>query len=97
MKAMIEKFQSTLALTILLAIAWPICESALAGTVTAWGFNQDGQCNAPPGQDFVAIAARFKHSLALKADGSIVCWGQNNWGQSRGNSLPTISHRGQKE
>ncbi|MCK4342939.1 MAG: hypothetical protein KAY37_14595, partial [Phycisphaerae bacterium] len=31
--------------------------------------------------DFVAVAGGYKHSLGLKADGSIVAWGRNNYGQ----------------
>ena len=32
--------------------------------------------------NFVAIAAGYYHSLALKNDGSIVGWGRNNHGQA---------------
>ncbi|MGB2986474.1 MAG: hypothetical protein WBE26_11395 [Phycisphaerae bacterium] len=35
-----------------------------------------------PNTDFVAIAAGGKHSLALKADGSIVAWGAGQAAQS---------------
>jgi alpha-tubulin suppressor-like RCC1 family protein len=36
------------------------------GTVVAWGFNDVGQCNVPPGlTNVVAIAARAKHSMVL--------------------------------
>jgi len=34
------------------------------------------------GNDFVAIAAGFGYSLALKSDGSIVGWGNNLYGQA---------------
>jgi hypothetical protein len=51
---------------------------ALAGTIVAWGYNG----NAPePNTGFIAIAAGFGHSLGLKADGSIVAWGSNYYGQ----------------
>ncbi|MHC4418394.1 MAG: hypothetical protein ACYSU6_07380, partial [Planctomycetota bacterium] len=36
----------------------------------------------PDGNNFIAIAARGHHSLALKADGSIVGWGKNDCGQA---------------
>ena len=36
----------------------------------------------PPGNDFVAVAAGGDHSLALKTDGSLVAWGNNDNGQT---------------
>jgi len=36
----------------------------------------------PSGNDFVAIAAGWGHSLALKTNGSIAGWGQNTFGQA---------------
>ena len=36
---------------------------------------------APEGE-YVAIAAGCSHSLALKSDGSIVGWGNNEYGQA---------------
>lgn len=41
-----------------------------------------GQCNVPsPNAGFVGVAAGVGHSLGLKADGSIVAWGENLFGQ----------------
>ncbi len=37
------------------------------GTLVAWGLNDDGQCNVPRGNDFVAISGGHWHSLALRA------------------------------
>ena len=34
-----------------------------------------------PNAGFVAVAAGGYHSLGLKADGSIVAWGDNGYGQ----------------
>ena len=46
------------------------------GTVIAWGDNNLGQTNVPPGlSNVVAVAAGSSHSLALKADGTVVAWG----------------------
>lgn len=42
----------------------------------AWGHNGYGQCNVPEGEGFVAIAGGERHSLALKADGSLKEWGR---------------------
>ena len=36
----------------------------------------------PAGNDFVAIAENHHHSLALRADGSLVGWGDNSQGQT---------------
>ncbi len=62
------------------------------GSVVAWGYidacDCDGcpcpnepdecQCDTPePNADFVAIAAGWAHSLALRLDGSIAAWGSN--------------------
>jgi alpha-tubulin suppressor-like RCC1 family protein len=35
------------------------------GSIVGWGENEDGQANPPDGNDFVAIAAGYDHSLAL--------------------------------
>jgi alpha-tubulin suppressor-like RCC1 family protein len=66
------------------------------GTVLAWGNNADGrlgdgtttQRNAPvqvtglgSGSGVVTIAAGFSHSVAVKADGTVLAWGNNASGQ----------------
>jgi hypothetical protein len=44
--------------------------------------NYYGQCNIPsPNRDFVAVATSPYHSLGLKANGSIVAWGDNSYGR----------------
>ncbi len=52
-----------------------------SGSLVAWGWNDDGQCDVPEGNDFIAIAGGVRHSIALKSDGSIVGWGGNGSGQ----------------
>ena len=46
------------------------------GTVVAWGQNDNGQCNVPPGS-YAAIGAGANFSLAIRADGSVIAWGSN--------------------
>ena len=47
--------------------------------MVGWGRNAEGQA-IPPSDltGVVAIAAGYKHSLALKSDGKVVAWGQIN-------------------
>jgi alpha-tubulin suppressor-like RCC1 family protein/sugar lactone lactonase YvrE len=46
------------------------------GTVVAWGDNSFGQSTVPSGlTNVVAISAGYDYSLALKADGTVVGWG----------------------
>lgn len=49
--------------------------STFAGSIVGWGFNYNGEATPPGGNDFVAVAAGYRYSLALKSDGSIVSWG----------------------
>ena len=64
------------------------------GTVWAWGRNdsdQLGYSSSPPQQgyprqvislsDAVAIAGGTRHSLAVKSDGTVQTWGDNQYGQ----------------
>jgi alpha-tubulin suppressor-like RCC1 family protein len=53
-------------------------EGASQGTLTAWGRNTFGQTNPPAGDDFIAVAAGYNHSLALRSDGSLVAWGRDD-------------------
>jgi alpha-tubulin suppressor-like RCC1 family protein len=56
-------------------------QAAQRGSLRAWGDNTYGQVDVPPGNDFVAVAGGWSHSLALKTDGSIAAWGDNHSGQ----------------
>jgi hypothetical protein len=85
-----------LALAIVAVALWAR-DCAFAGRVVAWGWNYYEQCDVPAGNDFVAVSACWKHSLALRSDGSIEGWGQNNHGQSdppAGNDFVAISAGG---
>lgn len=53
------------------------------GTVVAWGRNNDGECNVPPGT-YRAIGAGADFSLAVRTDGSLAAWGNDLQGQVTG-------------
>jgi len=62
-----------------------IAPSQAAGTVVAWGWNQNGQVNVPPGlTNVVKVAAGAYGSLALRTDGTVAAWGSNDYGQNDG-------------
>lgn len=44
------------------------------GQVRGWGWNQNGQAS-PPATTITAVAGGSVHSIGLRADGSVVCWG----------------------
>ena len=61
------------------------------GAVVAWGRNDSGQTNVPPGlSNVVAIAGGGAHSLALQNNGTVVAWGNNDFGQT--NVPPGLSN-----
>jgi len=63
----------------LLSLITPPAWAAPAGKIAAWGDNEFGLTNVPPGDDFVAISAGSDggHVLALRSDGSLAAWGLN--------------------
>jgi alpha-tubulin suppressor-like RCC1 family protein len=63
---------------------WHAANRPYAGVniVVGWGENQDGQVTIPSLAGVVAIAAGYKHSLALVSNGSVVGWGDNSSGQT---------------
>ncbi len=51
--------------------------------VAAWGDNSYGQTNIPSSlSNAVALAGGYIHSLALRADGTVLAWGDNSHGQT---------------
>ncbi len=55
---------------------------ATASQLRAWGADSNGQvAHVPKGDTYIAVAAGDAHGLALRGDGSIVAWGQNDSGQ----------------
>jgi alpha-tubulin suppressor-like RCC1 family protein len=70
------------------------CMLEKSGAVSCVGVNDSGQLGSGNGttrptmapvvglsSGVVAVAAGLYHSCALKGDGTVVCWGQNDWGQ----------------
>ena len=56
-------------------------QSGASGAVVAWGYNTFGQSTVPEGLgDISDIAGGWYHTLALKADGTVVAWGSNGQG-----------------
>lgn len=54
------------------------------GSVAAWGYDFDGQCDVPPGLSHVTgIAAGAFFSVALNTNGSVAAWGDNDFGQTQ--------------
>ena len=73
-----------------------VCAVKEDGTVRCWGSNSSGQLGNGTGgsgqfsaspvtvsdlTDAVAVAAGAAHSCALRATGSVVCWGSNDRGR----------------
>ena len=71
------------------------CAIRSDGSVYCWGRNHLGQLgngltgvevNLTPVRvtgitDAVGIAVGYNHSCAIRSDGSVYCWGSNQWGQ----------------
>jgi alpha-tubulin suppressor-like RCC1 family protein len=64
------------------------------GTLWAWGYNGDGELGdgsttdrytpvqvSGGGSTWAAIAAGYAHTIALKSDGTLWAWGDNDYGQ----------------
>jgi len=73
---------TTIALISLIAVIFFLPDFAWADEILSWGLDDVGQVtNTPADSNFTAIAAGYKYSLALRADGSIASWGYDYYGQ----------------
>ena len=62
-----------------------------AGTASAFGDNDNGQCNIsvlPEGVTYTQAAAGRFHTVMLKSDGTAEAFGDNNYGQCNIPALP---------
>src|SRR5947207_3023346 len=76
----------------LICVIAPVAAHA-QGNALAWGMNDLGQLGNGTKTEsdvpvqvtglsgVVAMAAGFRHSLAVKSDGTLWAWGENNFGQ----------------
>ena len=77
MKTNIVPRFTRIALLLGLAIAGTPLVTFATDQVVAWGYNPA----VPPGlTNVAAVAGGGAHSLALKADGTVVAWGDNDFG-----------------
>jgi hypothetical protein len=58
--------------------------------VACWGADEQ-TIGTPPSGAFKQIAAGFTHACGLDAAGSVVCWGQGEWGGKGGFAKPGIT------
>ena len=58
-----------------------LCSTAVDNLV-AWGINTFNERTIPVGVVALSMKAGYNHSVALKQNGSILCWGNNANGQS---------------
>lgn len=50
------------------------CGLRADGTVTCWGYDSDGETDAPDGQ-FTAVSAGSYFTCGVRSNGTITCWG----------------------
>jgi hypothetical protein len=65
-------------------------QAAPAGSLVVWGDSSFGMGIVPTGNDYVAVSAGFWHNLALKTDGTVVAWGNNDDGAF---NLPSVTYQ----
>ncbi|MCD2157947.1 hypothetical protein LQL77_29885, partial [Rhodococcus cerastii] len=51
--------------------------TAAPGALLSWGIDFNELTEPPTGNDFTAVSAGYVHAVALKADGTLISWGNN--------------------
>lgn len=75
---------SALLLSLVSAAVLPV-SAATPGTLVVWGDNSYEQRTVPAGLSGVtAIAAGYRHIVAVKNDGTVAAWGDNTFGGTTG-------------
>jgi hypothetical protein len=70
-------------LSFLLAATSTVRAGSVPNKIWAWGSDYYGEIDVPPGlTNVLAIAAGINHSMALKADGTVVVWGDNTYDET---------------
>jgi len=65
------------------------------GSVKPWGWDSDGSVSNPPaGNNFIAVAAGNRHFVALRNDGTLAAWGNNDYNQVAGAPLTNNDYIG---
>lgn len=92
---MFGKFHLTKGLITILILFSTAYIFAQSQEIVAWGRdNHDQISGIPQGSDFIAIAAKGDHSIALRQNGSLEAWGLNTNGQCNvltGNDFTAIA------
>lgn len=53
------------------------------GSISCWGSNEWGECDAPAGHQFVQISAgHWHHTCGIDTMGKALCWGADGFGES---------------
>ena len=70
---------------LVLLAAFAVDSECIASTnVVGWGYNVQGQTTVPASlSNVVAVAGGLGHSLALRADGTVAAWGDNDTARPR--------------